>query len=350
MTRKQFEADRKIFTQMLQGGAARKKAFQAFAQASQTPILQRVKKQVSIDAIFTEHFVPRGSRAEFHAALTYDPDATNEYSGGAADIEVPEISAYVTSESQVHMLMSDQKFVPRQRYECEVGFDLEQAADGIFDWRNDVNNALNQGIVKKMESSGWALIKNIAGNASFPSGQEVTITAGNPGAGAFSPQLWAEMKEKLRTTGVIRNHEQYMLMTFMSTTSLKEYELWNINTEGVDTSSQGQISEKMKEMVESINPSQYDVVLPGGAPAMGLTTLATGDVDSGYDHVYLLLVTPDPVGFVQCVFPAPNGDLVWMQDDPQAEYDDGSFRTKVRINRSFACLDARYLITGRIAR
>lgn len=345
---KDYEAEANKFRQLARLDSTGDKARTAFAAAIGEPILQNIKKQSSIQDIYVEDFIPPGEQARYDMDITFTPNATDEFSGAAEDLDVEEVSG-LGSKAKSQMLESDFLYVPKRKFEIEAGFDLDIALQGRFSWAERLRDKISEAITKKVESIGWAQIQSVVGDASFPATQKVSISAGNPGAGMFSKQLFVQGLKAMRDAGMIRNYPGAQIALYMTTQSLSEFEDWDVSTEGIDVSTQADLGERTKDAIVDVDPKSYDASYRGTL-LKSLTTLASGDVVASHDYVYMFLITPNPVFFVRPVFATSNGQRIQILEDQQAAYDDDSFRMKVRYAENYKCLDCRNLIVLDITR
>jgi len=316
----------------------------AYAQRMGEPILKNVAEQSSIQEIFIEDPIPVGVQALYQVDIDASP-STNKFTGAASQLTCYEHPGLGPVAQQ--FLESSELIVPPKEFEEEAGFNRTHALHARFSFKDRQQEKIKDGILGKIESTGWGVIQTVAGDSNFPSAQKVSIASGSAGTAKFSRQLFSEMIKATLDIGLIEKPE-YKLYMYISTQSFKELCDWDIATE-FDTSSRAELPETEKEDIAKIDARGY-VAFYRGVRIKALRRLGTGDVVANHDYCYLMIKSTLPEFFARPTFPAPNGQRIEMIDDPVAFYASNEIRTKARYSENYAVLDARGLCIGDIDR
>lgn len=327
---------------------------QAYAQSLNVPILREVKKQSSVMSIYTPIQVQPREQAEFQVEPSVLP-STNRFTGAPTDpLLVYEHPGRGPVNGQ--LLSSKTIIVPTGFFEHESGFPVHTAERALFNFEEAHRQRLANAVITDIENRGWALIQTVVAHTSFPAAQTVEIAAGQPGAKAFSRQLFGKIMRLALDIGIITQGE-YTPTLWISNQSFEEYTNWDIATQ-FDPSMPAQVSEELKTQLNAIS-GVANVSTYRGIPIVALRDLATGDVAANKDYCYLTLKSNIPNGLVIPVRLSRDYNAVTgleeyfpmqMLNDPSSVYDSNEIRTKLRWQCGFACLDARTLYTGVIDR
>lgn len=316
----------------------------AYALRMGEPILKNVAEQSSIQEIFVEDPIPVGEHALYQVDIDISP-STDKYTGAASQLTCWEHPGLGPVAQQ--FMESTELIIPPKEFEEEAGFNRTHALHARFSFKDRQQEKIKDGMLGKIESTGWGVIQAVAGNASFPAAQKVNIAAGAAGTTKFSRQLFSEMIKATLDIGLIEKPE-YKLAMHISTTSFKELCDWDIATE-FDISSRAELPDSEKEDIAKIDARGY-VAVYRGVRIKALRRLGTGDVVADHDYCYLTIQATLPEFFARPIFPAPNGEKIEMIDDPVAFYSSNEIKTKARYSENYAILDARGLVLGDIDR